>query len=687
MPNAEPNRRQLRQIMAASAIASILVLSGVAGLLSYATALIDDHQLAMETRLVRQRLAVAKALMRENVVSASVWNDAVLAVERRDWGWAQVNFGDYYADYLDHDVTLLFDAEGRLAYASRQSERQPLDREQGLANAVLPIVAEVRAQGRLRRGAEGKPAIAGLSAVVTREATLAVAGEVYLICVSSVVAEDLAHATGHPNDPVVVSARKVEQLVSGLDREILLERPQLSPPGAGAPAVDLADPDGRAIASVTWTPRKPGQSAREKVAPYVLAGAALLILALVVAFLRISQLLRNLERNEAARTAALHAAQDALAAKSRFLANISHELRTPLNGVVAVAKLLRASVSVPSERAMADLIVTSGKVLEHMVDDVLDVAKIEAGGLKLEISPLRLSTLLGSVAMMQAPAANAKGVALSWEVRMTDDGFLGDQIRLTQILSNLVANAVKFTETGKIIVRAKQVGPDVQILVADTGIGFARDQLTRLFRPFEQADASTTRRFGGTGLGLAICGALVSQMGGAITARSAPGRGAVFRVRLPLARCSLASASQDAGGESTPEPPARRLKVLLAEDHPINQQIVAMILEPLGCDLTIVEDGRQAVEAWREEPFDLVLMDLQMPVMDGLTAIGEIRAAEARAGAARTPVFCLTANVEATAIAACSQAGADQHLAKPLDPARLIELISDLAARDPQPTS
>ncbi len=321
-------------------------------------------------------------------------------------------------------------------------------------------------------------------------------------------------------------------------------------------------------------------------------------------------------------------AEEASRAKSEFLANMSHEIRTPLNGVVAMADALTRARLAPREREMVEVIRSSGVTLERLLSDILDSAKIEAGQIALERSVFDLGEAVRGVAALYRPSADQKGVALRLEVGPAAEGPVeGDLVRLRQVLSNLISNALKFTETGSVTVTASAVDAErMRFTVKDTGCGFDEEQKARIFGRFQQADGSITRRFGGTGLGLSISRDLVELMGGGLECRSRPGEGAEFWFELPLARvkASASAPAETARSDDFPFP----ARVLLADDHPANRKVIEIMLAETPAELVVVEDGRQALEAVRREPFDLVLMDMQMPVMDGLTATAAIRALE-----------------------------------------------------------
>lgn len=675
------SRAQLRRIVAAGFLSALVLLAGVATLAAYAVLAIDAAHQEAETSLVARRVERTLELLRENVVSASVWNDACVAMARKDWAWAQINFGDYYADYMKHDVTLAYGADGVLVYASRDSEQVPLDSESAFAKAVAPLVADVRTRGAAAKSASRRPPI-GLEAVVTREAIVEAGGTLYAVSAATIVAEDAAHAAAGPFDPVVVSGRKVAAMVDELERELLISDARLiSATGQPQLRVALEGPDRRPLAAITWRPAKPGRTILARAAPLLLAIGGLLVAVCAFGCWRVILLIGRLDRNEVARDQALAQAQEAAAAKARFVANMSHELRTPLNGVIAVGEILRDRQATDHSRDMAELIVSSARVLERLINDVLDTAKIEAGHMRLETEPFALRDLVRNVAELHAAAAAAKDITLGWRVSPAAAAvYLGDQTRLAQVLSNLLSNAVKFTTQGHVRLVARPVDRGVRFVVSDTGAGFDQDEASRLFQPFEQADASTTRRHGGTGLGLAICQSLIELMGGRILARSRVGRGTVFSVFVPLAVAGGTRGGEAASStEPVAEPRGRLPRILVAEDHPTNQKVAAMILEPLGAELTIVDNGRAAVEAAQARKFDLILMDIQMPVMDGLEAMALIRRFEQESGV-RTPIICLTANAGEIEARACLAAGGDLHVAKPYRAETLLQAVFQLLA-------
>jgi len=383
---------------------------------------------------------------------------------------------------------------------------------------------------------------------------------------------------------------------------------------------------------------------------------------------------------------ALARAEAASVSKSEFLANMSHEIRTPLNGVLGLADALARMELTPRQREVVEMIVSSGQALTAILSDVLDLAKAEAGQLQLACEPFSLRETIGSSAFLFETVARDKG--LGFKVKFDAKGpdrLLGDPLRIRQVVSNLISNAVKFTSEGEVRVSvASRAAADgsagISVKVKDTGPGFSEEVRSRLFSRFEQGDGSITRRYGGTGLGLSIASALALKMGGQIDCRSKPGEGAsfIFRARLgvdaaPHAEMAKAPGAAPASLDHAP-------RVLLAEDHEVNQKVVQLMLGDMA-ELVIVPDGRQAVEqATGPIPFDVVLMDTQMPVMDGLSATRRIREEEARLGRVRTPIISLTANAMAHQVKAALDAGADCHLAKPITAEALYEAIERMLA-------
>ncbi len=384
-------------------------------------------------------------------------------------------------------------------------------------------------------------------------------------------------------------------------------------------------------------------------------------------------------------TAAKEAAEEANRVKSRFLANMSHEIRTPLNGVLGMAHLMALGHLAKEQRNRLGVIQKSGEALLPILDDILDLAKMEAGGVELEDVAFDAAQVSQSACAAFASAAHAKGLAFSLEVTPEAAGqWQGDPTRVRQMIHNLVSNALKFTQQGEVSVRVETADRDgrkgLVITVADTGMGIAADVLPTLFEKFVQADNTSTRIYGGAGLGLAICKHVANLMGGSIDVHSELGEGATFRAILPLV--SLGHSNANDASEGDPDEGCLDLslmRVLVADDNATNRTVLKTILNAVGVAPIVVENGRQAVEAWAAEPFDLVLMDIQMPVLDGVSATREIRALERDQGRPATPVVAVTANAMDHQVREYLAAGLDAVLTKPIVMDRLYDTLADIA--------
>jgi CheY-like chemotaxis protein len=358
---------------------------------------------------------------------------------------------------------------------------------------------------------------------------------------------------------------------------------------------------------------------------------------------------------------------------------MSHEIRTPLNGVLGMAQAMAADELSERQRDRLGVVHQSGEALLAILNDVLDLSKIEAGKLELETVEFDLSDVARGAYSAFTALANKKGLSFALDIEPARGRYVGDPTRLRQILYNLISNALKFTEQGEIRVTATRCGDFIEIAVADTGVGIPAESLPKLFMKFDQLDSSTTRRFGGTGLGLSICRELAQLMGGEIRVESELGRGSQFVVRLPLSRVGE-EAAPACVEEARAELPAMTLRVLAAEDNAVNQLVLKTLLHQLGVDPTVVDNGALAVEAWESGDWDVILMDIQMPVLDGVDAASRIRAREAKTGRRRTPIIALTANAMAHQVEHYRACGMDGYVSKPIQALDLFAALSDAAA-------
>jgi signal transduction histidine kinase/CheY-like chemotaxis protein len=395
----------------------------------------------------------------------------------------------------------------------------------------------------------------------------------------------------------------------------------------------------------------------------------------------------DMKRQAEALEVALQRAEAANRAKTEFLANLSHEIRTPLNGVLGLADILKRTPLSPKQRDLLETMTSSAGSLSELLTDLLDFSRLEAGTIEINNQPYMLDQAVREAAAPFARAAQERGLALIVDIAPAAMRMVtGDAARLKQVLGHLLSNAIKFTEAGGVTLTVSpgSNGERCYFEVRDTGIGFDPADAERLFARFEQADGSITRKYGGTGLGLAICRQLAQLMDGTISAAALPGRGAVFTLILPLvpAEAPRGAAADDEADENPSDAPP--IRILIVDDNPTNRKVAAIILESVGAEVTCVENGREGVDAMEGGHFDLVLMDLQMPVMDGLTATRAIRAREAAEGLAPTPVVVLSANVLREHVEASAAAGANAHLGKPIRAEALITAVVN-AVNNPDP--
>jgi len=371
-------------------------------------------------------------------------------------------------------------------------------------------------------------------------------------------------------------------------------------------------------------------------------------------------------------------AEAANRSKSLFLANMSHEIRTPLNGVLGMAHMLEDELTSPRHLDMLATIRESGETLLGVLNDVLDMSKIEAGKLALEIEPFEPAALAYQVESVHRVVASGKGLELNLSVERSAHGRrLGDSGRLAQILHNLVGNAVKFTETGRVDICLQVDATDALVLeVSDTGIGMTPEQIARIFKEFEQADGTVTRRFGGTGLGMSIVKRLVDLMAGEISVKSTLGLGTTVRLRLPLPHAGEIPAPAEPQKEAS----VAGLRVLAADDNRTNRKILAALMQKLGVEVVLAEDGRAALEAWQPDRFDLYLLDISMPELDGIAALSELRARESMFAHRKVPAIAITANVMSHQVETYLRAGFKGYVGKPFRGNDLVAAIMNAIA-------
>ncbi|MCC5969115.1 MAG: response regulator [Pararhodobacter sp.] len=441
--------------------------------------------------------------------------------------------------------------------------------------------------------------------------------------------------------------------------------------GASLPLDVIDGPD----AWVTWPLPSPGTAAMFAVAVPIGGALSAVIVVLGLGTYVVRRFAMQLE-------SALTTAEAASRAKSDFLSTMSHELRTPLTGVLGMADLLAETRLTKQQRDLLETIQQSGGGLLSLVNDVLDLARVESGKLTLEARPFALASVLAKLESVHSAAAQAKGITLHIHCSLGCAGIrLGDEMRVVQILHNVMGNAVKFTKAGSVTLNVSTDTPDTLVFrVTDTGIGMTDEQTARIFEAFEQADAGTTRRFGGTGLGMSIVRSLVDTMDGSIAVTSTPGQGTTVSIRLPLPVADTA--------DVLPPPPAapafddhafremmKGCRVLVAEDNATNRKIMAAMLDNLGVEAVFAGNGLEACELWQAQPFTLVLMDISMPVMDGVTALDTMKRKSAETGRAPPRAVAATANVMKAQIDSYMAKGFVDILPKPYKRPQLQEVL------------
>lgn len=397
---------------------------------------------------------------------------------------------------------------------------------------------------------------------------------------------------------------------------------------------------------------------------------------------QLEQTIAELQRSTAERGRLMvteKAAVEASRLKSEFLATMTHEIRTPLNGVITMSGLLKDTTLTEAQREQVDVIAHSAESLLEIVNDILDLSKIESGKIELETVDFDLHQLIDSVVRVTIPTARSKGIHLSATVSPNAPNWLrGDPSRVRQIVFNLAHNAVKFTSTGRVDIFVEPADPEtplrLRFAVADTGIGIETSALRRIWNSFSQADASTTRRFGGTGLGLSICRRLVELMGGRIDVESKPGKGSRFWFELDFA--AGVAVPRTVARSLAKRSPSRSLRILVVEDHSINQRVVRRTIETLGHQADVAANGREALDCLAHAPYDLILMDCHMPEMDGYTATREIRK-HADPKIRDIPIIALTADVLRGTRERCREAGMDAYVSKPIDTELLAQAIEE----------
>ena len=377
-------------------------------------------------------------------------------------------------------------------------------------------------------------------------------------------------------------------------------------------------------------------------------------------------------------------------AKSAFLANMSHEIRTPMNGILGMLEMVRHDETDPTKLGYLEIAHNSARSLLNVLDDVLDYSRLEAGQFSITLEPYSLAMVVEEVTNLFRSRAEAKGLSINYRIDASaPETIVGDDARVRQVLSNFVSNALKFTEEGHVEVAAsyEQDTNEVCIQASDTGIGISENSLPKLFQRFSQVDTSSTRRYGGTGLGLVICKQLIDLMEGSIGVESTEGEGSRFWITLPINLSSPIDCAEDSKSQTTEQPTSASsdsLKILAAEDNLVNQKVLAAMVNSLGHQITMVNNGQEALDALETESFDLILMDMQMPVLDGVSATRAIR--ERPEPTRDITIIALTANAMEGDRERYLAAGLDDYLSKPLQRTELAQTLERITANKPTPT-
>jgi len=539
-PEARP-MRLIHGIVGAAAVLVIVSILGGLALMMLAARSVDGTAAADEIALARRTVSRTLDRMERELTSATVWDQAYKAMGWKiDAGWADTDFATYYQSQFGHDLTFVV-RSGQVVYASKAGLRTTTQALGSFPAAAERIADDVAVDARIARQA-GRISSA---AEVTRTGLMRVDGATYLTAFAAVTPETSAGAAVYDGPTaVVVTARKIDapflrQFADdlGLNKLVFMDHP-----GDEQPQVSLLDINGRPVGALAWAAENPGLSLLKGIAPWLLGGFLVLAAAGAVLMQRVAEALRKLEASRLALIAAKEEAEAANAAKTRFLANMSHEIRTPLNGVLGMAQVMGAdTLSEPQARRLR-IIEESGQALLALLNDILDIARLETRAVRLRAEAFDVAALVEASCAAFSGAAASKGLTLSVDIAPDVRGrWTGDPMRLRQVLGNLVANAVKFTEEGGVTVRVRPSGKGgLRFEVEDTGMGIADQDVPDLFKTFSQVDSSLTRAHDGAGLGLSICRELVELMGGTIGVDSSPGLGSSFRFTVSLTQVAVA---------------------------------------------------------------------------------------------------------------------------------------------------
>jgi len=633
----------------------------------------EEMQLSqgLEARISELQVAVA---------SVTDWDDAVSYLDHElDLEWASSNIGVFLSQ-TGFELVFVIDQAGRPIFAFGQGSPIDNSRFELVRPEVSSILDAVRRKELARGELSGRRSDGGLISSSIQASSVAQVGGLPYVLTATLVQPDFGTALPRgPTSSIVITGEAIDDaflatLVTRYQLSNAALTPTTAPPSSQLASLAMKNTSGQPVVNLQWQHQRPGQELMREGGQFRAMLVILLVASLVLLLWAARRTARRLEKSQTELVRALAAAERANDAKSEFLASMSHELRTPLNGIIGVLHLIKSE---PLSGEAAGLVkdgLVSGELVSALINDILDYSKIEAGGLVLSPEPTDLPALLTQVSALFAVQCQDKG--LGFELRV-DPGIgwaVVDPLRLRQCLVNLIANAVKFTEAGKVSVSASLHTIDdcehVDFVVTDTGVGIPQASRELIFERFKQVDGAASRRFGGTGLGLSITRNLAELMGGGVRLTSDGGAGSTFSLEVRAPRTAPAHADE---GVETPGGLLEGLRILVVDDNAINRTIASKILQRLGAEVLTASSGVEALRLVPDALPDLILMDIQMPGMDGIEATRRLRASGGPV--AQIPILALTANVLDHQRAAYIAAGMNGVISKPISPAMLIREI------------